>query len=141
MKRCLRPNQYISRIALDVEKQRFSHSEWYASSQSTIDQIEIIRKEPTELLLFRGGQYEFTFNKDGEFSQSQMALLYDLPSQEDVELFKKIKILCAPPGLKNFAIDVDNVTKEELLNEGFTEVSIGIAPERTVALKNNIQAK
>ena len=70
-----------------------------------------------------------------------MALLYDLPSKEDVELFKKIKILCAPPGLKNFAIDVDNVTKEELLNEGFTEVSIGIAPERTVALKNNIQAK
>ena len=91
MKRCLRPNQYLSRIALDVEKQRLSHSEWYASSQSTIDQIEIIRKEPTELLLFRGGQYEFTFNKDGEFSQSQMALLYDLPSQEDVELFKKIK--------------------------------------------------
>ena len=141
VKRCLRPNQYISRTALDVEKQRFSHSEWYASSQSTIDQIEIIRKEPTELLFFRGGQYEFTFNKDGKFSQSQMALLYDLPSQEDVESFRKIKILCAPPGLKNFAIDVDNVTKEELLNEGFTEVSIGVAPERTLALKNNIQAK
>jgi hypothetical protein len=54
VKRCLRPNQYISRTALDVEKQRFSHSEWYASSQSTIDQIEIIRKEPTELLFFVG---------------------------------------------------------------------------------------
>ena len=68
-------------------------------------------------------------------------MLYYLPSQEDAELFKKIKILCASLGLKNFAIDVNNVTKEELLNEGFTEVSIGVAPERTFALKNSIQVK
>ena len=70
-----------------------------------------------------------------------MALLYNLPSREDVESFKKIKILCAPPGLKNFAIDVDNVTKQELLNDGFVEVSIGIAPERTFALNNNVQTR
>ena len=141
VRRCLQRNEYISRTALDVQKQRFSHSDWVAASQSTIDQIELIKKEPTELLLFRGGQYEFTFNKENEFSQSQMALLYDLPSQEDVDSVKKIKILCAPPGLKNYAIDIGNVTKEDLLSEGFTEVSIGIAPERTLALKNNIQAK
>lgn len=66
-----------------------------------------------------------------------MTLLYNLPLQEDVESFKKIKILCAPPGLKNFAIDADNMTKQELLNNGFTEVSIGITPKRTLALKNN----
>ena len=141
VKRCLDRNEYISIIASDVEKPRLSHSEWYAATNITIDQIAHIRKEPTELLLFRGGQYEFTFNKENVFSQSQMALLYDLPSVDDVRNFRQFKILCAPPGLKDFSINIDDTSKQELLDEGFTEVSIGIAPDRTLGLKNNMQAK
>ena len=141
VKRCLHRRDYISKIASDVEKPRFSHSEWCPATESSIEQIELIRKEPTELLLFRGGQYEFTFNMENCFSQSQMAILYDLPSREDVNLFKKIKILCAPAGIKNVSIDIENVTKEDLLNDGFTEVKIGVASDRTLALKNNMQAK
>ena len=141
VKRCLARNEYISRIASDVEKPKLSHSEWYHATDSSIDQIEHIRKEPTELLLFRGGQYEFTFNKENSFSQSQMAILYDLPSTEDVRNFKKFKILCAPPGIKDFSISIEDTSKDDLLSLGFKEVLIGVAPDRTLGLKNNIQAK
>ena len=141
VKRCLNADEYISITASDVEKPRLSHSEWYPASDAIIDQIEFIRKEPTELLFFRGGQYEFTYNKENVFSQSQMAILYDVPPEDDVRDFKKIKILCAPPGIKNVSIDVDNTSKEELIEDGFKEVTIGVAPDRTLGLKNNMQAR
>lgn len=92
-------------------------------------------------MFFRGGQYEFTYNKENSFSQSQMAILYDMPSTEDVHIFKKIKILCAPPGIKDICINVDITTKEELLENCFKEVAIGVAPDRTLGLKNNMQAR
>ena len=100
VKRCVARNNYITRLALDVEKSRFSHSEWY-------NQIEVQCKEPTELLFFQGGHYEFTYNKEDCFSQSQLANLYDLPPVHDVNLFKRVKVLCAPPGIKDFTIDTD----------------------------------
>ena len=71
-------DECISMIASDAEKPRLSHAEWYPASQTIIEQIELIRKEPTELLFFRGGQCEFTCDKENVFSQSQIAILCDM---------------------------------------------------------------
>ena len=87
VKRCVNRNEIVSCIASDMEKPRGSHCDWYPASTTSIDQIELQKKEPTELLFFKGAQYEFTFNKEDSFSQSQMAILYDLPSSEDVSQF------------------------------------------------------
>ena len=57
-------------------------------------------KEPRELLFFVGAFYEFTYNDDGKFSQSQIGLLMNLPDQETVNNFRKIPIYVAPPGIK-----------------------------------------
>ena len=141
VKRCVNRNEIVSCIASDVEKPRGSHCDWYPASTTSIDQIELQKKEPTELLFFRGAQYEFTFNKEDSFSQSQMAILYDLPSSEDVSQFKKIKVLCAPPGWKDLSFDINEVSKEEILSWGFTEVSVGPPPQNPLALKNNMRAK
>ena len=122
VKRCIKRSKYITRLAADVEKSRFSHSEWYAASTTSIDQIEVQCKEPTKLLLFRGGHYEFTYNKEDCFSQSQLAILYDLPTFDVVDQFKSIKVLCAPPGIKDFTIDTDAMSKQDLLDLGFIEV-------------------
>ena len=69
------------REAEDVEKNRYSHQDWSRASEMTSSKLEQKLKEPRKLLLFRGAIYDITFNKDGEFSQSQLALLYDLPSE------------------------------------------------------------
>ena len=68
MRRCVVRNNYITRLGLDVEKSRFLHSEWYTASRTSIDQIEVQCKEPTELLFFQGGHYESTYNKEDCFS-------------------------------------------------------------------------
>ena len=122
VKRCIDRSNYITMSALNVEKSRYSHSEWYAASRISIDQIEVQCKEPTELLFFRGGHYEFTYNKEDCFSQSQLAILYDLPSFDDINQFKRVKILCAPPGIKYFTIDTDSMSKQCLFDLGFKEV-------------------
>ena len=83
---------------------------------------------------------EITFNKENEHGQSQMALLFDMPLEEDLTNWRKIKILVAPNGLKEVVYE-NNKTKEEYVDQGFVERSIGVAPERTCNLGGNIQAQ
>ena len=42
--------------------------------------------------------YDLTYNNEGKISASQMCILFDLPSQDDLDIHKKIQILVAPPG-------------------------------------------
>ena len=69
-------------------------------------------------MFFKGGIYEFTHNKDGFYSQSQMALLYDLPEQEVLQRNSKFKVLAALNGLHDINYDNDK-TKEEYIKMGF----------------------
>ena len=129
VRRCIPRDQFISRTAEDVEKSRFSHSEWYPASSTSVDQIELLCKEPTNILFFKGGHYEFTYNKEDFFSQSQLAIIYDIPTNNNVSLFKKLKVLCAPYGIKDFTIDTNTMSKQDLIDLGFKEISVGVAPD------------
>jgi predicted GIY-YIG superfamily endonuclease len=124
----------------DVEKSRFSHREWRPATQRVVDQLEQAVKEPNEILFFRGAKYEFTYNEEDKFSQSQLGLLFDMPCQNDLDRFRKIAVLAAPPGIKDIEFEAD-VSKDYYLSKGFKEVKVGVAPERTKALKQNTQAK
>ena len=67
-------------------------------------------------------------------------LLFDLPSQDDLDNWRKIKVLVAPLGIKDIEYDITTL-KIWYLDRGFVEVNIGIAPQRTHQLSNNIQAQ
>ena len=113
-----------------MEKNRSSHSESTTASQSVSNALEQRLKEPKLLLFFFcGAIYEFTYNDDDVFSQSQMALLFEIPSQEDINQLQKMKVLAAPPGLKVIEYD-PTYNKESYLEKGFKEVKVGISPER-----------
>ena len=124
----------------DVEKSRYSHSEWSHASISTKNALDKNLKEPRTLLFFCGAVYEFTYNKEGQFSQSQMAILIELPLQDDLDRHKKINILAAPPGIHDIEFD-PTMVKEEYLIKGFKEVKVGLAPETTQSIGRNIQAE
>ena len=49
-------------------------------------------KEPYLLLFFKGAIYEATFNTEGQFSNTQLVMLFELPRLDDIEQWKKIKI-------------------------------------------------
>ena len=57
-------------------------------------------KESSQLLFLIGDIFEYKFNAEGLHSQSQRCILFDLPTQDNLNKFKKIKVLLDPPGCK-----------------------------------------
>ena len=141
VKRHFQLNDICERESDDVEKSRFSQQEWNMARYQNIIQLDNKTKEPRSLLFFRGAIYLFTFNDpQGKFNQSQMCFLYDLPSQQHLNEWKKIKLIVAPPGSKEIIFD-DSKSKQSYLDDGFYEVRLGIAPQHTHALSNNMQGR
>ena len=77
-------------------------------------------------MFFVGALFEFTQNEIGKFSQSQLCLLLELPRIEDVSVFRKIKVLVAPPGVKEFYYTGEK-DKNIYIQQGWKELSVGIA--------------
>lgn len=138
IRRSIAPANLCESHANDVEKSRYSHLEWGSASESTSIRLEAKLKEPSVLLFYRGALFEFTYNKDGCFSQSQAAILFDLPNQENLNNWKKVKVLAAPPGVKDISFD-PTASKEYYLAQGYKEVSVSTAPERSQTVGDNIQ--
>lgn len=95
-------------------------------------------RKPQVLLFEVGLIYTCTFN-DTTKSNSQKAILYDLPSQETLDRFGKIKILLAPPGCKE-VIYIKGETKDYYFEKGFKEISIECTPFKVYNLPHNVQA-
>ena len=66
-----------------------------------------------------------TFNVEGKFSNTQLALLFDLPTAEILSNWCKIKVLKAPLGIKEIEFH-EQRSKESYLNEGFVEVMLAL---------------
>ena len=140
VKRQIPKNSIRERISVDLEKSMNIQQDWYLARESTISALNQKVKEPRSLLFFKGAIYSCTFNNKGVFSQAQMALLYDLPSQSDVENWRPIKLLLAPPGLKSIEYD-GTTSKEQYIQNGFKEISMGVCNGYTQKLKDYKQAK
>ena len=122
----------------DLEKQRYANQDWVRATPRMTKLLDTELKEPDTLLFFKGAIFQCTYNEDEVFSQSQLALCYDVPPQDDVDRFRRIKILIFPSTLKLDSFDFDPAeSKDHFINElGFREVSISCSPERQVYLDN-----
>ena len=135
------PSDFLrEKRGIDTQRLRLSHSEWSQTQQETSKKLDGKIKEPSILLFFKGAIYEFTHNLDGIYSQAQMAILFDLPNQDDLDKNKKIKVLKAPTGLHDITFDHSS-SKEYYLSKGFEEIEVGIAPIRTHAVSRFMQAQ
>ena len=84
------PSQFLrEKSSIDSQRLRLSHSEWSPANEDTTERLDYKIKEPSILLFFKGAIYEFTHNIDVFYSQGQIALLYDLPIQENLDRNKK----------------------------------------------------
>jgi hypothetical protein len=81
-------------------------------------------KEQSTLYFFPRASYEITFNRLNCFSQSQLALLFELPDEAALADFLPITLLIAPSGCK--ALPDPRLSKEDLIaHHRWTEQSIG----------------
>ena len=120
-------HEIIERVADDVKNPHQSHQEWHLASENTSNALDNRLKEPRSILFFKGAVYEFTYNEDKKFNQSQLGLLLNIPSQADIDVFRKIPILVAPPGVKVVDFDEDK-TQGDYISEGWGLQNVGMEP-------------
>eukprot|EP00957_Ditylum_brightwellii_P152583 11614303-Ditylum_brightwellii.AAC.1 len=63
-----------------------------------------------------------------------------MPSQCDLDISSKIKVLVAPPGLKEIQWEC-KCPKQHYLDCGFVEQSVGLAPEWMQSVGYNLQGQ
>ena len=81
-------------------------------------------------------------NHEGNFCQSNIVLLLDLPSTETLRDFRAFPVWVAPPGCQRIDYNENNVpTREELISGNWREVSIGVAAQRPVSVRGGILAQ
>ena len=77
---------------------------------------------------------------EGQFSNTQIAILFDLLTEDKLSNWRKVKLLKIPLGLKEIIFD-PYLSKEEYLQRGYVEIQVGMASERTQYLIGNNQRK
>ena len=136
----LHVSEYVESTSIDVQLTYNSHEEWQPATSITSDILDHKIKQPRTLLFFKGAQFIFTYNVGKKFSQSQLGLLLDVPSQHDVDNFKKIPILVVPPGIKSIIYDPNN-EENDYITRGWKKSLVGIAPENTYSVQGNLKAQ
>ncbi len=87
------------------------------------------RREPRRLLFHPGALFEATVNGKG-YSQSQIVIMIEQPSNEDIDTWAPLPMMAAPATFSsNDFICVETPTRERLLNEGWTDVIIHATKE------------
>jgi len=116
-----------------------TESNWVEARSATTRLISRKVKEPSRLYLYPRAVYQVTFTRDGQFSQSQLAVLAEMPSAEDILEFRPISVYVAPEGMK--AIPSGLQTESDYLNLGFQKRQIGTAPEHSTYVGLGILGK
>ena len=135
VKNHIQMENYRERKAIDLQRYRFSNESWKDASAATVTTLDAQMKEPGTLLFFQSAIYQCTYTEDGLFSQSQLALCYDLPDQDDLDNFRRIKVLLFPHDVKLDGFEFDSsLPKSYYIDEmGFKEVSIGQSPHNIIS--------
>ena len=124
------------RYSKDMQKSRYSH-DWKTADFESSNMLNRKCREPKMLLFEIGLVYCCTYNST-DVSNLQKAILFDLPKQEDLNMFKPIKVLLAPPGCKDVTY-IEGMSKESYFERGFIEISIECSPHKIHILPNSLQ--
>ena len=108
------------RVSIDLQKSKIGH-DWRTAGSDTSKILDQKFKENHTLYFEIGLIYQCTYN-DSIKSSTQKALLFDLPDQQELDNFRPIKILLAPPGCKEVRFITD-ATKQYYFDKGFIETT------------------
>eukprot|EP00984_Skeletonema_dohrnii_P023809 scaffold12895_cov164-Skeletonema_dohrnii-CCMP3373.AAC.6 len=130
-------------VAQSQDKQRVQGShEWSDASEQTVKSLNQKLREVQTLCLYRGAKFEITMNDithrdEPRFYQSQVVVIYEVPTADMIDRRASIPVLMPPPSAES-EIDFDDddncPTQDELLQQGWKKVLIPIASHRNQVL-------
>ena len=131
----------VTRAAEDSQAASELHGIWRPANKYSTLMLNAEAKEPQQLILHEGLVVQMTQNHSkGLYSNTQMAYVFDVPSQEVLDNWGSIKLFLAPPGEKKSP--ASNPTKQNLLDTGWKEIEIyGNSSGSTVSVKGTVKAR
>ena len=113
----------LERYSYDEETLQESNRDNREASAATVRALRRSSKMPRLLSIFEGAVVQMTYNhKDGVFTQGQLAYVYEIPRQEDVDEWRPLKLMLAPVGTKVGPVGCNS--KEQLISNGWVEISV-----------------
>ena len=134
---------YVCR-SIDSQARSSAHGEYTQASPTSIKALNNELREPETLVIYEHGLYEITANEsNGLYSQSQYAMIMDMPDIQTLENFGQIRVWVAPCGPQADLLGDGNETptKEQLAAWGWKERRIGFTVERNVSVRGGYHAK
>ena len=122
-----------------VDREASVEGNWVKASSVTSRLLADHVKEPAELYFYPRATYEITFNKEGHFAQSQLAVLADVPTKAQVREVEPVRVYLAPEGTKSIPTTLSS--EKDFLRNGYRIEQVGQAPCRTQYIGLGFQAK
>jgi len=119
----------------DMRKASDSLSTFKPSSDKNVEKLlDRSVRETRRVLFFPGAAFEATVNND-QFSQSQLLVMVDLPTEEQIHGERPVAMMAAPPGFARTTslFDITNPPKrKDLEMDGWTHVTVQYGETRPV---------
>lgn len=110
-------------ISTSVDKERTVEGRLVEATSHTSDCLDKRLKEQRHIYFFLGGRYQITQNDVAhKYSNSQLAMLFEMPTQDQLDKKKPIKMLLAPPGSRHIPSDKD--THQDLIALGWSSAMV-----------------
>ena len=119
-------HQLVRAISTDYEAS--VEGNWVTASSATSRVLTKRVKEPQELYFYPGATFEITYNKQGHYAQSQLAVLAEVPTLEQVRSRDPVRVYVAPEGTKSIPATLK--TRDDFIGAGFREDTVGPSPGR-----------
>jgi len=130
--------EFLTATAEDLETT--ADGSWVGASAVTSHKLNRAVKEPMELAFFPLAVYEVTFNVSGKHSQSQLAVLREMPTEDQLKDHLPVKLLLAPNGVK--CLPENPTSLDSFRTAGWYPVSVGPVPDRLHVIGHSgLQAK
>lgn len=129
---------YLTVDAVDTMVAMESHADWKPASKQVTSFINSKVREPSSIDFYKGAIYQFTHNCPGRYNATQLGILVEVPTQEQLSSFEEISILVAPPGTKS----IDCSSLPSASTPGWRVTKVGIAPQNPLNLwSHGVKAK
>ena len=127
------------RVAVDSESTY--QGDWKDASAATISLLDSKAKEDRKLYFPRDLVYQTTEVRGNKYNSNQLCVLWDIPSQEDIDKFKPVSFLVSPPGTKEIP-DISQLhSAQSLLNAGWKLTTIECTRGSSHTLKNRLRGR
>ena len=130
----------IFQVSHAYDEESMTGGNWHVANEGTKRILDKKIKQQRELVFYPNAKFEFTQVLRGKFSQGQLALMINVPSNEMLTAGMAISVFAAPSGVKNFP-PPEECTSTLLVKNGWKEINVQLQTSMNEQIITGMQAR